>query len=664
MSAFSHKRSFAAVCLSAAFAASVLFVIPAVASTEIKIINGTLSEQAHIMLDQLVVSLEMSVGKKTKITVGYEQEKGLAKVVIEEGVLAPLEEEMLDALISEIEAAAVDVEVEIEIENDPPVASDQSVSVIVGNSVTITLEATDANNDVLGYEIKDEPAYGELSAIDGALVVYTPDGTSETDRFTFFANDGFEESATSTVSITVVFPAPSVSPAAGTYTSIQSIALTTASTSAPHSIHYTLDGTAPDCASLGTLYTEPISVFSSKTLNAIACYENDIASDVVTFSYVISELKLAPSDLPLLLAKNIFVPTEAATSTPVVVQVVQKVVLSVSGTNGTSTIQLPKDVVISRADGENLDAALLTATDMATSSLSNLGSGTVFEGALQWGMASSSLQFSVPITLSIYVGEALNGQTLDVMRSPDGSSGWTSDGIVPPATCTVANGICTFEATKASVYAASRPPVASPSSGGGGGGTHFFDTTPPGNPAVTIAVAVDAATGTATLVLSAEDAYEMIVADNPEFTGAMWERYAKERPWAFEPENGKTTAYVKFRDVVNNETAAVSATWGEKIAAVAPPEEPAPSTVAPAAALQEVTGGSAGSVPQPQEVSIAPRYEALRYEVEPAPPLPPLLAALDSVFGTSALNFSLVVLSALFGAAFYPAYDFIRARFF
>ena len=476
--------------------------------------------------------------------------------------------------------------------------------------------------------------------------------------------------------------APAASPAAGEYTMPQGVALSAASIAL--TILYTTDGTDPACApeggegggEVGSIYESPIPLIATKTIKAVTCYEDGVVSPIGEYLYTIEKIELGSEQISDLVAKNIFVPTAAATSTPVVVQVVQKVVLSVSGTNGTSTVALPKDVVISRADGENLDATLLTAAETATSSLSNLGSGTVFEGALQWGMATTTLEFSAPITLSIYVGEALDGQTLDIMRSPDGTSGWTSDGIVSPATCTVANGTCAFQAVKASVYAAARPPVVS--SGGGGGGGGFTDTTPPGSPAVSLVIAKETATsGAATLALSAEDAYEMIVADNADFGGAAWERYNKEKPWVFAPESGTTTVYVKFRDVSNNETETVSAIWSEELAAEAvSPDEVATSTPiaeeepAPSAAL-EGSSGAVGAANQTESaaqsegaLSVAPRYVALRYDVVPAPPAPPLLAALDGVFGTSALNFSLVMLSSLFGAAFYGAYDLIRARFF
>ena len=47
----------------------------------------------------------------------------------------------------------------------------------------------------------------------------------------------------------------------------------------------------------------------------------------------------------------------------------------------------------------------------------------------------------------------MNGETFNVVRSVDGAGGWTDDGIVAPATCVVADGICSFQATKASYYA-------------------------------------------------------------------------------------------------------------------------------------------------------------------------------------------------------------------
>ena len=131
---------------------------------------------------------------------------------------------------------------------------------------------------------------------------------------------------------------------------------------------------------------------------------------------------------------------------------------------GTSTVSLPEGMIITREDGNNLDVESLTAETATSGSLTGLGTGVVVAGALKWGLENLGLQFNPAITVSIFVGTALNGQTLNVLRSVSGTADWTSDGIVPPATCVVTDGLCTFQATKASYYAATyTPPSPAPS---------------------------------------------------------------------------------------------------------------------------------------------------------------------------------------------------------
>src|SRR3989344_843692 len=82
----------------------------------------------------------------------------------------------------------------------------------------------------------------------------------------------------------MVIAAPTASPAAGAPTSAQSATLTA---TASNSIRYTTDGTTPTC-STGTAYSSAISISSSATVKAIACYANSNASDVASFAYTIS----------------------------------------------------------------------------------------------------------------------------------------------------------------------------------------------------------------------------------------------------------------------------------------------------------------------------------------------------------------------------------------
>lgn len=146
---------------------------------------------------------------------------------------------------------------------------------------------------------------------------------------------------------------------------------------------------------------------------------------------------------------------------------------------GTTTITIPSGTVITRSDGGVFDPDLLATADADEGLLSGFASGVVADRALQFGLPAVGLAFSQPIIINFFVGTAFNGQTLNIQRSVSGTSAWTSDGIVAPATCTVSAGICSFQATLASFYAATHTesistptptPAPAPASGGGGGG--------------------------------------------------------------------------------------------------------------------------------------------------------------------------------------------------
>jgi len=169
-------------------------------------------------------------------------------------------------------------------------------------------------------------------------------------------------------------------------------------------------------------------------------------------SSVYNDTTIPAGDSPLA-GVDIGIPDGATpTSTPSVT-FLEEAVLTVPGDGGTSTVTLPVGVTVSKIEGGDLDVTALAATSTTLGSLAGLGAGAFVDGALEWGLPNVGLQFSSPITVNIFVGTTFNGQTLNVVRSTSSSSGWTDDGIVPPATCTVASGICTFAATKASYYA-------------------------------------------------------------------------------------------------------------------------------------------------------------------------------------------------------------------
>jgi len=133
--------------------------------------------------------------------------------------------------------------------------------------------------------------------------------------------------------------------------------------------------------------------------------------------------------------------------------------------NGSSVF-IPAGTEIRKSDGSNIDASALIADGNVADSLSGLAIGYAVDGALKWGLPNLELSFDPAIQLSIWVGTALNGTTLDIQRSTSGSGGWTNDGILQ-ATCVVTNGFCDFNAAKASYYAVLTYTAPVPQSSGG-----------------------------------------------------------------------------------------------------------------------------------------------------------------------------------------------------
>ncbi|MBS0630910.1 MAG: tandem-95 repeat protein [Verrucomicrobia bacterium] len=89
--------------------------------------------------------------------------------------------------------------------NLAPVASNVSVSQLgLASTAAITLAATDAEGATLTYRIVTAPAHGQLTGDGSAAVTYTLTTAPfvGTDSFTYVANDGTQDSAPATVSLT------------------------------------------------------------------------------------------------------------------------------------------------------------------------------------------------------------------------------------------------------------------------------------------------------------------------------------------------------------------------------------------------------------------------------------------------------------------------------
>lgn len=95
----------------------------------------------------------------------------------------------------------------------------------------------------------------------------------------------------------VIKAAPTASPAAGTYTSTQSVSLTASGSTA---ICYTTNSTTPACSgttacSTGTKYSSAISIASTATVKSVACYADSTEGPAGSDAYTISTATITPS---------------------------------------------------------------------------------------------------------------------------------------------------------------------------------------------------------------------------------------------------------------------------------------------------------------------------------------------------------------------------------
>ena len=285
-----------------------------------------------------------------------------------------------------------------------------------------------------------------------------------------------------------------------------------------------------------------------------------------------------------------------------------------------NTVLLLAGNVISLSSGEDLAVEDLSIESIRSEVLPPVVGSNMSE-ILQWGIPERELIFSLPITITLYVGEALNGQTLQVFRSTDGNS-WTTNGIVPPATCVVSAGLCVFQATKASYYTAmwETSPVGNNGGGGGSSGSSGAVAVSqtlalPANISVLIAGGSDS-TGLeyVTLGLSADNATEVMISNESDFKWSFWLPYSRSKSWILIRGEGTKMVYAKFR----NSAGGVSETVFDSIIKEAAKPTPILNLILPSAKAAEIIEPPSVAENESTDLPIPIKFETPLSAVVPA----------------------------------------------
>jgi|GEM_PF-3363934 len=159
--------------------------------------------------------------------------------------------------------------------NNPPSASNVSVTTDTATAIPVALSGSDPNNDPISYTVTTAPSLGTLTGTAPNLT-YSPNGSAGTDTFQYSVSDG-EYVATATVTITIN-PLPVNNPTVATDSSI--------SVRIRRSRNFTLQASDPDGDPLTyTVLSSPsLGTLSGTAPNLTYTAGRSTGTDMIQFS--------------------------------------------------------------------------------------------------------------------------------------------------------------------------------------------------------------------------------------------------------------------------------------------------------------------------------------------------------------------------------------------
>jgi hypothetical protein len=276
----------------------------------------------------------------------------------------------------------------------------------------------------------------------GTTIYYTTNGTTPTTSSTIYlgpitvsasetleaiaVETGYTNSPVAAAAYTIgtVLSAPTFSPAAGTYATSQTVTISEVTAGA--TIYYTTNGTTPTTSS--TVYSGPITVGASETLEAIAVETRYTNSAISTAAYTITPLLPAPTFTP-------GAGTYTATQTVTISDAAVGTAIYYTTNGSTPTTSSTKYVgPITVSSTETLEAIAVetgssnSAVASATYTIASLLPAPIFTPGAGTYMASQT----------VTIGDATAGATIY----------YTTNGTTPTTSSTVYSGPITVSASE------------------------------------------------------------------------------------------------------------------------------------------------------------------------------------------------------------------------
>ena len=244
-----------------------------------------------------------------------------------------------------------------------------------GNTYSAVKMVTISTTTTAGSPVIFYTTDGSNPATSSTAVKYTtPVTVASTETLNAVAEAaGYSDSAEGTASYTINLPVaatPTFNPPANTYTSVQSVAISTTTTAGSPVIYYTTDGSNPATSATAIKYTTPVTVGVTETLNAVAeatGYEN---SAVGSAAYTINLPFAGPDYVQACTLEAVF--TTSATCTLNGVGAGHTLVIAVVGSGivqSAVVISSSGTPTLAVQDGATISAYILPNTSAGTISI-------------------------------------------------------------------------------------------------------------------------------------------------------------------------------------------------------------------------------------------------------------------------------------------------------